>query len=108
MNLIVEEIKTQYGVVQPGQDVVFLTTSSHWPYMNKGRYIGYIMSGSDKRAKVEYQHTKLVFFFKDTGEQVTYNGWSHTNPRYEKENMEYRKHTFVRTATLILNRMIPV
>jgi hypothetical protein len=95
--------------VNVGDTVMVVTTGySHRVSVNKGKYVGYIESGSQKRARIEVESTR-TFQVKPDGTEFSwskdYNSatWSDVRP-----TLTYKTEPWTRKSTLQLNRIATI
>ena len=98
--------------IKVGDTVVVVTTGySHRVSVNKGKYVGYIESGSyhyTKRARIEVETTR-TFQVKPDGTEFNWSKdydsatWNDVRP-----TLTYKTEPFIRKSTLNLNRIATI
>lgn len=95
--------------VNVGDTVMVVTTGySHRVSVNKGKYVGYIQSSGQQRARIEVESTR-TFQVKPDGTEFSwskdYNSatWADVRP-----TLTYKTEPYTRKSTLQLNRIATI
>jgi hypothetical protein len=95
--------------VNVGDTVMVVTTGySHRVFVNKGKYVGYIQSSGQQRARIEVESTR-TFQVKPDGTEFSwskdYNSatWDDVRP-----TLTYKTEPYTRKSTLQLNRIATI
>lgn len=108
--VIAAPIKGALGTeIQVGDTVMVVTTGySHRVSVKKGKYVGYIQSGSYQRARVEVESTRS-FQVKPDGTEFSWSKdydsatWNEVRP-----TLTYKTEPCTRKSTLNLNRIATI
>lgn len=105
--VIVAPIKGVFGEdVQVGDQVMVVTTGySHNVSVKKGIYKGYIESNSGRRARVEVEAVRYAWEKPDGTEFVWRQDYNPTTYPQIKPTLKHKTITYIRKATLQLNRI---
>lgn len=92
--------ETEHGhKINPGDQVVVLTTCTGRLSARKAKYLGYIKYPDRKRVRIEWTQSNYRAVFKETGEPAK---WP-----YNHADIEYKSVDTVVTSVLWDNRILP-
>lgn len=105
---IEQPFETQFGTINVGDPVAFLTTSRCHASLHRGVYLGYTETPgykeTEKRACILAEHTAYTSYLKGTDEVYSYK----KHGPYSRNNVEVRVSKTTRNTWLQRNRMIPL
>jgi hypothetical protein len=95
--------------VNVGDTVMVVTTGySHRVSVKKGKYVGYIQSGSYQRARIEVESTRS-FQVKPDGTEFSWTkDYDSTTWAAVRPTLTYKTEPCIRKATLQLNRIATI